>query len=86
MYADVSLSKSAVQKIISIFGKCQETAIEELKKLDPETFSNNQKIYTASRFLQYSFCNINTESKVCKYLDSKQALIKPIARTVDVQL
>lgn len=86
LYADVSLSKSVIQKIISIFSKYQETSIRELTKLDSESFANNQKIDTALKYLQYAVCNVNTESKVCKYLDSKEALIKPIARTVDVQL
>ncbi|XP_044010180.1 uncharacterized protein LOC122853827 [Aphidius gifuensis] len=82
LYADVSLSMKVVQQIIKIFSAYQKIAIEELKKIEPKLLSDS-RIDTASNFLKTSFLNINTQSKAFKYLDVKNALIKPVPKLIE---
>lgn len=85
LYANVSLSRSAAQQIISMITDYQKTSITYLKTIDPQTFAN-KKLDIALKFLQNSFSGVKTEQKVLTCLEKKNALIRPIARVIDRQI
>lgn len=85
MYDNVSVSQSAIHKFVDSINEYQQNAIDELRMIDPISFSNNKRVDTALNYLKNSFSHVNSKSKILKRLNSKNPLIKPVARLINIQ-